>query len=680
MSITISKSFQEKATKSVFAIVLFLFVYLLLLFAAAGLTALCVVGGFAIIAAKPMFFTLVAGLGLASIGIMIFIFLVKFAFKKHQTDLSAFTEIDRASQPTLFTFIDSIVAEVGTDFPKKIYISNQVNASVFYDSGFWSMFLPIKKNLHIGMGLVNTVSEEELKAILSHEFGHFSQKSMKVGSYVYNVNQVIFNMLYDNDSYTKMVQSWANVSSYFVFFVGIALKIVEAIQWVLRKMYAVVNKSYMELSREMEFHADAVAASVTGYLPLKSSLLRMDLADKSFNAVIGFYNNKFEEAWISKNIFEEQFFVLQFLASKEGFPIVDGLPYVSPENSRYQASKIVIDNQWASHPATKDRIAALEQLNIVKPMVSAKSANSLFVNVAQLQESLTQRIFADVPYTKDKHCCSLQEFTLEYEKNYVANSFSPLYNGYYDSRNPLSITIDALPENESSATVTDLFSDEKVGLVYSYLATEQDTVMLENIAKGHFEVDTFDFEGIKYQKSDASKLLVSFSKEKTLLEEQLLDNDQMIYNYFQTLASRQGVAQQLQEYYESFFAYDTTYEERFVLYQKLMGDLQFTSQSLPYAEIISNFKRIALEEKELKEHIASMLQSDLYQEAIDGTMRTNLEQYLSKDWLYFEEQTYHETALSMLFDAINNFQYLNHRGYFLIKKRLLDFQVGLEEK
>lgn len=680
MSITISKSFQEKATKSVFAIVLFLFVYLLLLFAAAGLTALCVVGGFAIIAAKPMFFTLVAGLGLASIGIMIFIFLVKFAFKKHQTDLSAFTEIDRVSQPTLFTFIDSIVEEVGTDFPKKIYISNQVNASVFYDSGFWSMFLPIKKNLHIGMGLVNTVSEEELKAILSHEFGHFSQKSMKVGSYVYNVNQVIFNMLYDNDSYTKMVQSWANVNSYFVFFVGMALKIVEAIQWVLRKMYAVVNKSYMELSREMEFHADAVAASVTGYLPLKSSLLRMDLADKSFNAVIGFYNNKFEEAWISKNIFEEQFFVLQFLASKEGFPVVDGLPYVSPENSRYQASKIVIDNQWASHPATKDRIAALEQLNIVKPMISAKSANALFVNVAQLQESLTQRIFADVPYTKEKHFCSLQEFTLEYEKNYDTNSFSPLYNGYYDSRNPLSITIDALPENESSATVTDLFSDEKVGLVYSYLATEQDTVMLENIAKGDFEVDTFDFEGIKYQKSDASALLVSFSKEKTLLEEQLLDNDQKIYNYFQTLASRQGVAQQLKEYYESFFAYDTTYEERFVLYQKLMGDLQFTSQSLPYAEIISNFKRITLEEKQLKEHIASMLQSDLYQEAIDGTMRTNLEQYLSKDWLYFEEQTYHETALSMLFDAINNFQYLNHRGYFLIKKRLLDFQVRLEKK
>ena len=47
---------------------------------------------------------------------------------------------------------------------------------------------------------------QEFKAILAHEFGHFSQRSMKVGSYVYYVNQVIFNMLYDNDSFDKMIQ------------------------------------------------------------------------------------------------------------------------------------------------------------------------------------------------------------------------------------------------------------------------------------------------------------------------------------------------------------------------------------------------------------------------------------------------------------------------------------------
>lgn len=676
MSVTVSKSFQEKARKSVFAIVLFVVVYLLLLLAAAGLTVLCVLGGIAIIAARPMFFTLVAGLGLASIGIMIFIFLVKFVFKKHQTDLSAFTEIDRSSQPDLFAFIDDIVAQVGTNFPKKIYISNQVNASVFYDSSFWSMFLPISKNLHIGMGLVNTVTEEELKAILSHEFGHFSQKSMQVGSYVYNVNQVIFNMLYDNDSYTKMVQSWANVSNYFILFVGIALKIVEGIQWILRKMYAIVNRSYMELSREMEFHADAVAASVTGYLPLKSSLLRMELADKSFEEVLGFYNSKFEEAWVSNNIFEEQLFVLQFLASKEGFPIVDGFPMVSEENNRFQSSRVVIENQWASHPATKDRIAALEKLQLVQPIVAVKSANSLFANVTQLQERLTQKIFVDVPYTKEKQVLRLQEFSESYEKIYVANSFSPIYNEYYDRRNPLPIPLEEVSE-AAAVSISDLFGEEKISLVHSFLAMEQDAMLLQNIADTSGAVSTFDYEGVKFQKKDAPMLLASLTKEKDLLQAQLLANDQKIYQFFYAKASSKGLASTLQSYYEAFYAYDVVYEERFARYQKLIEQLQFTRESLPYDEIISRFRSFLLEEIPLKEQITAMLQDSLYQEIVEGSVRTNLELYLSKDWKYFSGEAYDETALSMLFDAINNFQYLNHRGYFLTKKRLLDFQAGL---
>ena len=75
------------------------------------------------------------------------------------------------------------------------------------------------------MGLINSVTHDELKAILAHEFGHFSQKSMKVGSYVYHVNHIIYNLLYDNGSYDVMVQKLANVSSYFVLFITIAIKI-----------------------------------------------------------------------------------------------------------------------------------------------------------------------------------------------------------------------------------------------------------------------------------------------------------------------------------------------------------------------------------------------------------------------------------------------------------------------
>lgn len=50
-------------------------------------------------------------------------------------------------QPELFTLIREVVRDVDTDFPKRVYLSADVNAAVFYDSRFWSMFLPIKKNL-----------------------------------------------------------------------------------------------------------------------------------------------------------------------------------------------------------------------------------------------------------------------------------------------------------------------------------------------------------------------------------------------------------------------------------------------------------------------------------------------------------------------------------------------------
>ena len=147
-------------------------------------------------------------------------FLIKFLFKSHKVERSHFLEIHKEDEPKLFGMIEEIVQSVGTQFPKKVYLSPDVNAGVFYDSSFWSMFLPIRKNLNIGLGLVNTITEQELKSILSHEFGHFSQSSMKLGSYVYNVNQIIFNLLYNNQSYDKMLMAWANANGFLGFFVA----------------------------------------------------------------------------------------------------------------------------------------------------------------------------------------------------------------------------------------------------------------------------------------------------------------------------------------------------------------------------------------------------------------------------------------------------------------------------
>jgi hypothetical protein len=40
------------------------------------------------------------------------------------------------------------------------------------------MFLPVRKKLEIGVGPVNSINASELKAVIAHEFVHFSKRSM----------------------------------------------------------------------------------------------------------------------------------------------------------------------------------------------------------------------------------------------------------------------------------------------------------------------------------------------------------------------------------------------------------------------------------------------------------------------------------------------------------------------
>ena len=204
--VTVSANFKKRATRAIGAIVLFMIVYIILVVLGVLLAALCCYAGINIIMAMPGILSIALGVGLAGMGVLVFIFLIKFVFAGNETDRSHMVEITDEDEPRLLSFINDLADKVATPQPHKVYLSADVNASVFYDSSFWSMFLPENKNLTIGLGLINTITVDEFRGILAHEFGHFSQRSMKVGSYVYNVNRVIFNMLFENDTYGKLVQ------------------------------------------------------------------------------------------------------------------------------------------------------------------------------------------------------------------------------------------------------------------------------------------------------------------------------------------------------------------------------------------------------------------------------------------------------------------------------------------
>jgi len=299
-----SASFKKEVAKVSVSIILFFIVYILLMLAATALAVICFLGGLAIMAALVNFLGIIAGLGLMAVGGSVVFFLIKFIFSTSRNEDPSRIRIYESDQPELFAFIRQLAADTQTKFPKKIFISPAVNACVFYNSSFWSMFFPVRKNLEIGLGLVNSVNLSEFKAIMAHEFGHFRQQSMKLGSFTYNVNRIIYNMLFQNDGYTKFLNGWGQIHWLLSLFAAITIGIAQGIQNILKEMYKLINKQYMGLSRQMEYNADAIAASVAGGNNLISSLYRLDLCQNSYNTVLEKADVFLKAKMMSRNFFQ----------------------------------------------------------------------------------------------------------------------------------------------------------------------------------------------------------------------------------------------------------------------------------------------------------------------------------------------------------------------------------------
>src|SRR5262245_56251452 len=209
------------------------------------------------------------------------LFLVKGFFKRQRADSSMRVEITEKEQPDLFAFIRRLCQETKAPFPHKVYLVPEVNAAVFYHSSFLHLFLPARKNLLIGLGLINRLNLSEFKAVLAHEFGHFSQSSMKLGSYVYTSNRIVCDLVYGRD--------WLDDVVAFLRCIDIRIAVFAwgftGILWGLRKglegLFKAINFANSALSRQMEFNADLVAVSVTGSDALVHSLARLDFANEA---------------------------------------------------------------------------------------------------------------------------------------------------------------------------------------------------------------------------------------------------------------------------------------------------------------------------------------------------------------------------------------------------------------
>ncbi|MCC6286419.1 MAG: M48 family metalloprotease [Chitinophagaceae bacterium] len=652
--VEVSGAFKQQAGKVVFSIVMFFIVYLLLVAASIALAVGCFYAGIAIIIALPKLITIILGLGLIAVGGSVIFFLIKFIFAVSKNENPGRVEIKEAEQPRLFALIRELTQQTNTLFPKKIFLSPDVNACVFYNSGFWSMFLPVRKNLEIGLGLVNSVNMSEFKAVLAHEFGHFSQKSMKLGSFTYNVNRVIYNMLYENNSYTSFLSSWGNIHGLLAILAMATSKIAQGIQWILRKMYAVINKNYMGLSREMEFHADAIAASVAGGNNIISGLSRIEIAQNCYNSAINKAGEMLKQHKKSKNIFNNQLTIFQTMAKEHKLDITKELPDITYQFvASFSTSRVNFKNQWASHPTLEERKASVDKLHMnSEPDITR--AWSAFDKPEQLQEMLTDKIYTNVTMEKEPVLYDHIEFEELYNKDRDQYILPEVYKGFYDGRyiDVKDWNLDEISATAPVKTFNEIFTDENSGLFKSVKQNESDIDIVKAIANKQIDTETFDFDGEKYNAADAETVIKKLEDDIANQKKTLSDLDKEAFCLFYHKAGTQR--EQLKQMYEQFILlteHQTAYLDIANKAFETINPLYQDGNSIDFVNtVIDGLKHDA--EPKLKRVFREAIDSNIVSAEKNRELFEKLDGFLNKNYPYFINGEFVNNELSELAELI----------------------------
>lgn len=679
-----SASFKREVKKVMGSITLFFIVYLILIALAIALAIGCVLLGIGIMGAASHIIVIIAGVGVMSIGIMVFIFLVKFIFSVKKFDESGSIPVTEQEQPELFGFIRQLTIDTQTNFPKKIVLSPEVNACVFYNDSFWSMFFPVKKNLQIGLGLVNTVTLSEFKAVMAHEFGHFSQRSMKLGGFVYNVNKAIYNMLYENKDYGSFLQTWGSLHWAISIFAWLTIQIVKGIQSILQSMYGFINKNYLSLSREMEFHADAVAASVSGSNYLISALKKLELSNACYEAVLQRADSCLKQNEVLENVYHNHHVIMKQYAIENNLQLKNNIPVLPPDYlNRFQLSKLNIKDQWASHPSTNDREEKLNELK-VEAVNDERSAWLLFREPEKVQQQLSSFLYQSVPAEAKKIILNETAFYKKYTEEITSYQLPNEYNGYYDTHQMNEVDFTVISSGAVTTKTTEeqmqfLFSDERVARPKQLLANESDAQLLQAIVDKQIDTKTFDYDGEKYEKEQASVILEKLNGEIKQQKEQVQKDEEENAAFFYEVARQKGeeIAVLLKQMYSTHFSNRKKAEEQFSISQRVIDLLS----PLLRGETVSIEAATAMASDLRKE--SNNLKPLLKEWVENGTFNTNEKlkemviSFINANYQYFSGDTFFGTELGQLHQLLTETVAELGDVQFHSFKKILQYQLGL---
>jgi hypothetical protein len=533
------------------------------------------------------------------------------------------------------------------------------------------------------MGLVNSVNISEFRMALAHEFGHFTQRSMAMGSYVYSLNKVVYNILYENDSWNTAIMRWSGFGFFNIFFARVTVYLANGIQYLLRQMYKLLNRQYMKLRREMEFHADAVALAVCGTQTAVSAMRRTEMSIFCFENCLQQLPGLAAEQLRFLNIYEVHQSMIRHYAVRNNVPLdAEQLPLITDDYFKtFLTSQVQLRDQWASHPTREERERRYLAANLPSYTVH-DSAWLLFNQAEQLQEAMSALIYElEVPDSGHCDLYAVDDFISDMEVKQVIFALPQHFHEYYDNR-PFP-TIDhpvRLPDDVMGKLSFYVLYNPENGLrIRHYFRNRQDAETLQAIADGDIKTRYFEFEGLQYAASQARAQLSGLQKSIGKDGEWLQEHDHTAFCYHYTLAIQQGndAAPQLLEQYHLVHRHEQNASRLSDIVVKIMQSISIIfgtngisiRKSLPYFELLRQGSR------ELKTLLEELSAEPVISSLWDPLLQSQITHFLSHDYIYLQENEPVEVEIENVHAIISSLQLHYNNDILLMKKALLEMML-----
>lgn len=397
-------------------------------------------------------------------------------FKIFKNPKSKGKEIFRKDHPELFALIDEVVAKVDCLQPKHVRVSDECNAYVYYSTMLGYMKTG-RQNLTIGLPIVYGMSKTELKSILSHEFGHFTQKSVQINSTA-NLSEFICGSIARSIDEAEQSDETS---------VKLARGYIRYAAKIMTDQYHKIAPYNGILSRAQEFDADHYSQQVAGTDASVSALCKLDrISDRwnEFLSMLYYYQVNQKRSPEAVLPAYETFFKAM---DKRTHETITPESHLSEPLSRIK-SRITSADMADTHPSKDERVKAIRSYPAIDTDWDDSPAIEYF------RDDLVEDIFNGVPWEIKQEIDPgatvfdrKKDITPEEIDTMLGNSTPPHLNLFGKFR--LFLMPEEYgtgePEAEESGTDESLFSEENAMILEEFYTAEDDMATLESVAEEH---------------------------------------------------------------------------------------------------------------------------------------------------------------------------------------------------